>query len=148
MPFGRGMSGELNLKVTKDRPGHVRANSKEAKIAGMVLLTSTADGSVTMKIEAPMMNTDKTRPTHLMESVSRLLEGASTPLSKSAVIKDVKGKAEWVMVAIQNLIDEKFVVIEHGARNSLNLKLLRSYREAEDKVGGIRSFDWQEADNA
>ena len=149
MPFGRGMNGELNLKVTKDRPGAVREHSKEAKFAGRVLLKSTHDGMVTMAIESPQMGeVNRLRPTHLMESVSKTLEGAAMPLSKSAVIKEVKGKTEWVMVAIQCLIDEKFIAIENGSRNSLNLKTLRPYREADDSTAGIGSFDYQEAENA
>jgi len=148
-PFGRGMNGELNLKVTKDRPGAVREVSKEAKFAGRVILNSTAEGMVTMKVESPQMGeVNRTRPTHLMESVSKILEAAMMPLSKSAVIKEVKGKTEWVMIAIQNLIDEKFVGIENGSRNALNLKSLRPYRESDDGSAGIASFDWQEADNA
>ena len=146
-PFGRGMNGELNLKVTKDRPGAVREVSKEAKFAGRVLLNSTAEGMVTMKVESPQMGeVNRTRPTHLMESVSKILEAAMMPLSKSAVIKEVKGKTEWVMIAIQNLIDEKFVGIENGSRNALNLKLLRPYRQEDDSAAGIGSFNWEEAD--
>jgi hypothetical protein len=149
LPFGRGMNGELNLKVTKDRPGAVRENSKEAKFAGTVQLKSTIDGMVTMIIESPqMVSGDRTRPTHLMEQVSKTLEAASMPLSKNAVIKEVQGRREWVLIAIQNLIDEKFIAIENGSRNSLNLRCIRIYREADDSAGGIGSFDWQEADNA
>jgi hypothetical protein len=149
LPFGRGMNGELNLKVTKDRPGAVRENSKEAKFAGTVQLRSTHEGMVTMVIESPQMASgDRTRPTHLMEQVSKTLEAASMPLSKNAVIKEVQGRREWVLIAIQNLIDEKFIAIENGSRNSLNLKSIRIYREADDSAGGISSFDWQEADNA
>lgn len=146
LPFGRGMSGELTLKVTKDRPGHVRANSKEAKFAGTVQLKSSATGSVEMTILAPNGERNRLRPTHLMEAVSKVLEAAQGALSKNAIEKDVKGKAEWVRVACQVLIDEKYIGIENGARNSLNLKLLRPYREADDSSAGIGSFDWEEAD--
>ena len=149
MPFGRGMNGELNLKVTKDRPGAVREHAKEAKFAGRVLLKSTHDGMVTMSIESPQMGeVNRLRPTHLMEEVSKTLEAASMPLSKNAVEKAIKGKAEWVRVAIQCLIDEKFVGIENGARNALNLKMLKPYREADDSNAGIGSFDYQEAELA
>ena len=149
LPFGKGMNGELNLKVTKDRPGAVREHSKEAKFAGTVQLKSTHEGMVTMVIESPQMTSEsRTRPTHLMQEVSKVLEASTMPLSKNAVEKAIKGKAEWVRIAIQNLIDEKFVGIENGARNALNLKLLQPYRETDDSAAGIASFDWQEADNA
>ena len=148
MPFGRGMSGELTLKVTKDRPGHVRAVSKEAKFAGTVQLKSSADGSVEMTILAPLGETNRLRPTHLMEAVSKVLEGSNQPLSKNSVEKEIKGKAEWVRIACQVLVDEKFIAIENGARNSLNLRLLRPYREADDGLAGIDTFDWTEANHA
>jgi hypothetical protein len=149
LPFGRGMNGELNLKVTKDRPGAVREHSKEAKFAGTVELKSTHDGMVTMVIHSPQNTSgDRTRPTHLMEQVSKTLESATSPLSKNAVEKAIKGKAEWVRIAIQILIDEKFVGIENGSRNALNLKSIHPYREADDSASGIGSFDWQEAENA
>ena len=144
LPFGRGMSGELTLKVTKDRPGHVRANSKEAKFAGTVQLKSSADGSVVMTILAPNGERNRLRPTHLMEAVSKVLEAATSPLSKNSVIKEIKGKTEWVLVACQVLIDEKFVGVENGARNSLNLRLLKPYREADDGNAGLNSFEFEE----
>ena len=144
LPFGKGMNGELSLKVTKDRPGAVRENSKEAKFAGTVSLRSSSEGSVVMVIESPQMTGDKTRPTHLMEQVSKTLEGSQMALSKSAVIKEVKGKTEWVMIAIQILIDEKYIVIENGSRNALNLRLLRQYRETEEVSSPLH---WQEVDN-
>ena len=149
LPFGKGMNGELNLKVTKDRPGAVREHSKEAKFAGTVQLKSTHEGKVSMVIESPQMTTgSRTRPTHLMEKVSLMLEAAAMPLSKTAVTKEIAGRTEWVLIAIQSLIDEKFVAIENGSRNSLNLKSLRPYRETDDASAGIGSFEWQEADNA
>jgi hypothetical protein len=148
LPFGRGMSGQLTLKVTKDRPGHVRANSKEAKFAGTVELKSSADGSVVMTILAPNGERNRLRPTHLMEAVSKMLEAAMMPLSKNAVTKEIAGRREWVLVAIQVLIDEKFIGIENGARNSLNLKSLRPYRETDDGKAGMDSFEYEEAKNA
>ena len=144
LPFGKGMNGELALKVTKDRPGAVRENSKEAKFAGTVSLRSSAEGNVVMVIEAPQMAGDKTRPTHLMEKVSKLLEAAPMPLSKNAVIKETAGRREWVLIAIQNLVDEKYIAIENGSRNSLNLRSLRQYRETEEVSSPLH---WQEVDD-
>ena len=144
LPFGRGMSGELTLKVTKDRPGHVRANSKEAKFAGTVQLKSSATGSVEMTILAPNGERNRLRPTHLMEAVSKLLEAANGALSKTAISKEIKGKTEWVFTACQVLIDEKFVSVENGSRNSLNLRLLKPYREADDGKAGLNSFEFED----
>ena len=101
-----------------------------------------------MTIQAPNGERNRLRPTHLMEAVSKVLEGATSPLSKNAVIKEIKGKTEWVLVACQILIDEKFVAVENGTRNALNLKLLKAYREADDHNAGLDSFDYEEANHA
>ena len=82
-----------------------------------------------------------------MEKVSKLLEGSATPLSKNAVERGVEGRREWVMIAIQTMIDEKFIGIENGARNALNLKLLKPYREGTNGVGSIEAFDWVGVEN-
>ena len=148
-PFGRGMTGELNLKVTKDRPGSLREHSKDAKFAGKVILKSDASGKVMMSIQNPQMGEEgQIKPTHLMEAVSRLLEGASKPLSKSAVIKETTGKTESVMNAIKYLIEENFIEIENGSRNSLNLKLLKPYRESKELGYEVNSFELDEAQDA
>jgi hypothetical protein len=101
-----------------------------------------------MTILAPNGERNRLRPTHLMEAVSRLLEAAQGALSKTAISKEIKGKTEWVFIACQVLIDEKFVAVENGARNSLNLRLLKSYREADDNKAGLDSFDYEEANHA
>lgn len=141
MPFGRGMSGHLIMKVTKDRLGYVREISRDAKLVGDVYLRSDKDGAMKMVIEAASNRPDKLRPTHLMESVSRLLESAGVPLSKSAIGREIKGKTEWIFVACQMLIDEGYVKIENGARNSLNLKSIKPYREDGDPKAGIQPLE-------
>jgi hypothetical protein len=135
--------------VTKDRPGSLREHSKDAKFAGKVILKSDASGKVMMSIQNPQMGEEgQIKPTHLMEAVSRLLEGASMPLSKSAVIKETTGKTESVMIAIKYLIEENFIEIENGSRNSLNLKLLKPYRESKELGYEVNSFELDEAQDA
>lgn len=131
-PFGRGQNGELRLTVTKDRPGHVRAIAMGAKIAGIAHLRSSGENNVRIAIVPVGAPNGTFRPTHLMEKVSRLLEAAALPLSKGAVEKGVEGKAENVRAACQVLIDEGFIKVENGARNSLNMASLKAYRESDD----------------
>ena len=52
------------------------------------------------------------------------------------------------MIAIQTLIDEKFVMVENGSRNSLNLKSVKEYRESEDQSAGISSFEFSDVNHA
>jgi hypothetical protein len=126
-PFGRGMTGELNLKVTKDRPGHVRANSKDAKIAGRVVIKSTAEGMVTMVIESPQMSSF--RPTRIMESVSMLIE--VKPMSKNAIEKATEGANDTVRAALDCLVKEGFATFSHGPRNALIITSVKPFRQLE-----------------
>jgi hypothetical protein len=126
-PFGRGMTGELNLKVTKDRPGHVRANSKDAKIAGRVVIKSTAEGMVTMVIESPEMSSF--RPTRIMESVSMLIE--VKPMSKNAIEKATDGANDTVRAALDCLVKEGFATFANGPRNALIITSVKPFRQLE-----------------
>jgi hypothetical protein len=127
MPFGRGMTGELNLKVTKDRPGHVRANSKEAKFAGRVLIKSSAEGMVKMVIEAPELSSF--RPSRVMEEVSKQIE--EKPMSKNAIEKATGGAAETVRAALDCLVKEGFATLSHGSRNALIFTSVKPFRQLE-----------------
>ena len=126
-PFGRGMTGELNLKVTKDRPGHVRANSKDAKIAGKVVIKSTAEGMVTMIIESPEMSSF--RPTRIMEAVSLLIE--EKPMSKNAIEKATEGANDTVRIALDCLVKEGFATFANGPRNALIITSIKPFRQIQ-----------------
>jgi len=146
-PFGRGMTGELNLKMSKDRQGHVRAISKDAKLVGRVVIKSSEETGIEMSIHPFSDGKTAFRPTNLMEKISRLLESSTMPLSKSAVEKAIGGKADSVRLACQILINEGFVTIENGSRNSLNLKLSTGYREESDQKVGIQTFVYEDPES-
>ena len=126
-PFGRGMTGELNLKVTKDRPGHVRANSKDAKVAGRVIIKSTAEGKVTMVIESPEMSSF--RPSRIMEAISICIE--VKPMSKNAIEKAVEGANETIRAGLDCLVKEGFATFSHGARNAIIFHSVKPFRQIE-----------------
>lgn len=140
-PFGRGQNGELKMTVTKDRPGHVRAIALGAKAVGVAHLRSGGEDKVRIVIEALRGSNNGFRPTHLMERVSKLLEGSTTPLSKSAVEKGIEGKADAVRAACQCLIDDGYVSIQNGARNSLLLSIVKPYRETDDPASN--EYKWK-----
>jgi ABC-type dipeptide/oligopeptide/nickel transport system ATPase component len=136
-PFGRGLRGELRMSVAKDRPGHVRAFAQEAKFVGSAILNSDAlTGQVRFQVR-PAMAHDDFRPTHYMEKISRLLEASTEAMSKNAIEKAVGGKAETVRQAAQMLINEGYLFISNGARNSVLCKLERKYREVDDPKSDI-----------
>jgi hypothetical protein len=136
MPFGRGMRGELNLKVTKDRPGHVRAHSKEAKFAGTVFIDSTNEGSVKMWIKSPEEK-GEFRPTYLMEQISKLLEVANTPMSSNVIEKNISGKSDTIRLALQILANEGYTKIANGNRNSLMHISIKTYRQESDPKSDV-----------
>ena len=135
-PFGRGQNGELKLTVTKDRPGHVRAFALNAKVAGIAHLRSHGENQVRIAV-VPVGGNGTFRPTNLMEKVSKLLEASASPLSKNAVESGVEGKRESVRAAAQILINDGFIEVENGARNSLLLRLAKPYREADDDQSDV-----------
>ena len=130
-PFGRGQNGELKLTVTKDRPGHVRAKSVGAKVAGNAHLRSHGPNQVRIAI-VPVGEVGAFRPTHLMEKISMLLEAASGPLSQTSVSNGVTGKDTYVRDACQVLLSEGYIEVQNGPRNSLLMTSSRAYREIDD----------------
>lgn len=145
-PFGRGQNGELKMTVTKDRPGHVRAIALGAKAVGVAHLRSAGEDKVRIMIEGLR---DKAnggfRPTHLMEKVSKLLEASTGPLSKNAVEKGIEGKNDAIRIACQTLIDDGFITISNGSKNSLMLNLVKPYREVDDPSSN--EYKWKEVFN-
>ena len=135
-PFGRGQNGELRLTVTKDRPGHVRAIAMNAKVAGIAHLRSSGENKVRIAV-VPVGGNGTFRPTNLMEKVSKLLEASHAPLSKNAVETGVEGKRDSVRAAAQLLINEGYIEVENGSRNSLMLSLAKPYREADDDQSDV-----------
>ncbi len=131
--FGRGMTGRMRLSVDKDRPGRVRAVSAGARNAGTAVLTSHADGTVTVVINAPDLRPADERgpfrPTHLMEAVSNFLESIEGGASGAAIEKGVGGKAEFIRIAIEILVQEQHIVRTAGARGAVIHTVLEPFRE-------------------
>ena len=112
-PFGRGHDGVVTVKVQKDRPGGIREFAQD-NIVATLRATSHEGGRVSISLEPPELDGPSVafRPTILMERISNALEG--TPgLSKRGVRTAVGGKREYVDLALELLIAEGHVRIEH-----------------------------------
>jgi hypothetical protein len=137
-PFGRGMNGRLRLYVDKDRPGHVRAVSKEARYAGMAALTSDAEtGAVTVAIHAPDITpqgADKAAGEHLMlmEAVSDHLFENPPKTSVNGIAQALGRRKEHVSAALDELVDRGYVDREKVARGGFAHTLSRRYFIADD----------------
>jgi hypothetical protein len=66
-----------------------------------------------------------------MEAVSRHVED-NDQCSFRDIKEAVSGKDKWLRLAIKNLIEEGFVSVHQGARNSMRHHSVALYREAED----------------
>lgn len=139
-PFGRGATGKLKLTVDKDRPGHVRGVSQFSKNAGVAVLESGSTGSVNVRIEAPNIGPPEDRgpfrPTAMMEKVSRLLSTTQGDLTQTQIEQSIQGRSTIIRAALNVLADEGYVSRHAGARNSIQYRYERTYREMSELVGG------------
>jgi hypothetical protein len=119
-PLGMGMRGAVGLRVGKDRPGQVRnvcggyRKVDRTQTAARVVIDSTGD-QTTVSVEpwdsntAPESNGGNFRPTHLMQRVSRAVEAAAEPMTKTAAVTAAGGKKETVLFAFDILVQEGYL---------------------------------------
>lgn len=147
-PLGVGMVGRLALRVGKDRPGRVRPESgtwrksDRTQEAAVVVIDSREPGRTVATVEPPRTTTaldakpeaSPFRPTALMERVSRTLEVASEPLSRTRLEQAVSGKALYVRQAVELLLLDGFLAADGPRVNGGHptLRSVRPYREADD----------------
>lgn len=139
MPFGRGMTGKLKLTVDKDRPGFVRAVSSQAKNAGVAVLTSSEDGSVSIQIDAPDLRPreerEPFRPTIVMERVCQYMASVTGgQLSSAAIEREVSGDNNVIRQALTVLVGEGYVHRYAGARGAVLHRLEKTYQQVDDLV--------------
>ena len=105
-PFARGREGLVKVKVTKDRPGHVRRYAEGDRIADL-RLRSDGEG-VTVELVPPMEAGAPLRPTGQMERVSKVVE-QDPGLSKRAIRAAISGRHDVIDLALELLVSEGFV---------------------------------------
>lgn len=130
--FGRGAHGIAKLVIDKDRHGHVGPNGTTA---AEMHLDATTDGQLSGWLCEPEETTyssgGEMRPTHLMEKVSRYLEHVTNATGKQ--IEDtLKGKREYVRLAVRTLVAEGFVATQSGPRGSVLHTSAKPFREGSD----------------
>lgn len=126
--FQRGGTGRSRIGVSRDRGAYF-----PRPYAGELVLRSDADtGAVTWTIQAPR-DDDTFRPTHLMEKVSKFVEGYPEGVTKRALESSVKGNTDAKRLALELLVTEGFVHREIGANRSQLHTALKPYREADEQ---------------
>lgn len=129
-PFGRGHDGEVEVLVTKDRPGGVRQHAEGDRIATLHL--RSADGSVALDLGPPEAGR-VIRSADVMEKVSRVLEEAREPLSGRQVEQEAKGNSTRIREALALLVNEGYVERRPGPRNSELHNSLKPFRADGDQ---------------
>jgi KaiC/GvpD/RAD55 family RecA-like ATPase len=97
--FGRGIDGALALKVTKDRPGFVRAICQEGKNLGVANIKAQADGTIKIFLEGATVEvmTLETK----MEQVSTFMAEHGVEMGKNEIVTRLR--KDGVSIANENI---------------------------------------------
>ncbi|MEJ7567778.1 MAG: hypothetical protein WKF41_05890 [Gaiellaceae bacterium] len=129
-PLARGGTGKAKIDVHKDRPGHLTRPSP-----GIFVVESDTGGYVwNIRDDECRTPEGDFRPTNLMEKVSRYLERQVEPPSRNQIEQAKLGKAEYVRIALDLLVEEGYATAFTGARNARLVRLERPFSvEAGDE---------------
>jgi hypothetical protein len=129
-PLLRGGVGRAKIVVRKDRPGFLTRPSP-----GVLVVDAAAGGRCTWRIEPDTSRGEEGsvfRPTALMERVSKFLELVHEPRSRNQIEDGVKGKSDYVRLAVELLCAEAYCEEFEGPRKARMVRLVRIYRAADD----------------
>ncbi|MGZ3385526.1 MAG: AAA family ATPase [Isosphaeraceae bacterium] len=141
--IGRGIKGELELRVGKDRPGSVRPQcgpfrkKDRTQEAARVIVDDTRE-ITTVTLLAPQLiesNPDEKvpfRPTWLMESAYQVIELNPGQLTKTQVYDHTGKNKQSVMLAIDLLRTEGYVKAEQNGRRRQVYWPITPYWEKDD----------------
>jgi hypothetical protein len=128
MPFGRGGSGELRLKVTKDRPGFVRAICLEATQLGTVHLASNGDGvGIHFAGATPEAMPDKREI--VRSAVLKYMKSHRTEMTQNQILmsEEIPHRTDAVKAALMSLAHDGLL----GYREKGRAKLFTWLRDNE-----------------
>ena len=144
--LGRGMRGELVLRIAKDRPGEVRRhcvsfNKKDrTQEAARIIVDSTVEPPM-VTIGAPGVRGDENscgpaafRPTNLMQRASEVIESHPGDLTKNKVAEQAGGKRQSTLQAIDVLRTEGYVTTTRARSGRDVYESVRPYREQQDPL--------------
>lgn len=138
-PLGRGLRGEIEVRVGKDRPGYVRGHSgpmrtsDRTQSAARVIVDSTGTHPV-VTVAPPETGEQATtfRYTGYMEGISRELQEHPDGLTYTKLYKNVPGTRDRIDAALAQLVTEGFVTMTPGARNAHVYRSAKPYTQTDD----------------
>lgn len=138
-----GKVGVLHVRVAKDRPGDVRANSglwratDRTQLTAVITFDATEPTTIRTVIDPPDLRPlderEPFRPSGLMEKVSRYLEDTGDA-SMNALETAIGGKRDYLRAAVDALESEGYVRRFVGNRNARMVQLVADYRESLDEI--------------
>lgn len=125
--FGRGVDGRAEIRVGKDRPGHVRQYAKDDVVAEVRFASEPGGG---MRVSVLPPDPEGWRPTKRMKEVSQAIE-ANPGLIARKVREYVGGRASTTDEAIRLLIAHEFVQVRKEGQASCHYSV-RPYCEWDE----------------
>ena len=120
--FGRGIDGALALKVTKDRPGFVRAICQEGKNLGVANIKAQASGTIKIFLEGAsveVMTIEKK-----MEQVSAFLADYGVEMNKNEIAKRMRQDGvpvsnDGLKIILDSLVNRRCVSVRQVGQKNL-----------------------------
>jgi hypothetical protein len=142
--LGRGLRGEISMRIGKDRPGGIRGNCGPASKtdntmeATRVVIDSTVDPpEITIRMWGDRDadgEVKEFRPTHLMQRLSTALDNDRKPRGKTTSVNLIEGNKQGRMIAYDILLGEGYLA-KCGAGEGSTLTIsVKAYRETGDPL--------------
>lgn len=144
-PFGRGVSGEVRLTVTKDRPGFIRA-AADGKVISVVRVESSVSGALSIVLEPPgEARSGSDGPTQCMAAIQDLLtmtpglEYSGNQIETQLKARGHRFRHETIRVAAERLALDGDIRVRTGARNARLFSWSRA--DQDDTEGGQQTWE-------
>ncbi len=124
--FGRGIDGALALKVTKDRPGYVRAICQEGKNLGVANIKAIEGGTIKITLEGASVEVyslDKK-----MEQVSNFMAQHGTEMNLNEIKRRLPEAGVAIGVNNVKVILESLVNRRHLSAKAVGQKILYKHQ--------------------
>ncbi|HEY2222826.1 bifunctional DNA primase/polymerase, partial [Actinomycetospora sp.] len=160
----KGDRGEVVLRVAKDRPSGIRSASGEwrqgdrTQEAARIILDATDPQKLGIEVKPPAGVTVSStgevvktkaefKPTIYMERVSEFLQHTDGPVSKNVIETNVKGKADMIRKALDQLVTLDYVTRRQEGQ-ALRFVFVKRYTSLVDvEHYGQTGPSWQDGDD-
>jgi hypothetical protein len=120
--FGRGIDGALALKVTKDRPGFVRAICQEGKNLGVANIKALELGGIKITLEGATVEVLTLEKK--MEQVSQFMSDHGVEMNKNEIAKRLRSEGmpignDGLKVILDSLVNRRCLSIKQVGQKNL-----------------------------